>query len=142
MFSNLLETKTIETLYTNDIFCNKLGKIVLSSSNLEKQILLLIENTHQNPNANKGMLIKYIESKEFFPEIVSILSKATEDTLATLLNIVIAKCIVNMNNLHEIDINEYLKRITLLENKINLVYAVIKEHNKISFTIEDKSYNY
>jgi len=138
MFSNLLETKIIETLYTNDIFCTKLGKIVLSLSNLEKQILLLLENTHQNPNANKGMLIKYIESKKFFPEIIPILYKATKDTLASLINIVVAKCIVNMNNLHEKNINEYLKRITLLENKINLVYTVIKEHNKISFAIEDK----
>ena len=132
MFSQLLNNDIIDSLYKNDTFCLQLGKVILLSSKLEKQLDILIKNKEmKSDNVNIAMLIKYIEKKEFFPVLVPYLYQLDENNTHSLLNIVLGKSIVNMNNLFDGDIDGYKTRILALESKIDIIATIITEHNKI-----------
>ena len=134
MFNKIIDSETTNKLYENEEFCTKLGKVILASSLLGEQLLILIQNDKLDNDDNKppmAMLIKYIEKKEFFPDIVPIFNQMTENNIDTLLSTVIGRSFIDKNSLKE-DLNSYLSIAIDLENKLNLIYNMIKEHNKIS----------
>jgi len=134
MFIKILDSDTTKKLYENEEFCAKLGKVILSSSLLGEQILILIQNEKLDNNDNKppmAMLIKYIEKKEFFPVIVPALNQMTENNIDSLLNKAIGRSFIDEQNLDD-DLNSYINSAIDLENKLNLIYNMIKEHNKIN----------
>ena len=134
MFTKVIDSDTINKLYENEEFCKKLGKIILSSSLLGEQLLILIQNDKIDNNDNKppmAMLIKYIEKKEFFPAIVPALNQMTEHNIDALVSKAIGRSFIEEKNLDD-DINSYINSADELENKLNLIYNMIKEHNKIS----------
>ena len=130
MFSKIIDSDTTNKLYENEEFSTKLGKVILSSTMLGGQLLILIQNDKIDTDNKKppmAMLVKYIENKEFFPAIVPALNQMTESNIDSLLNNVIGKSLIDNDT-----INSYLDNVIDLENKINLIYNMIKEHNKIS----------
>jgi len=135
MFIKIIESDTINKLYENENFCVKLGKVILASSLLGEQLLILIQNEKlDNNDDNKppmAMLVKYIEKKEFFPAIVPALNQMTENNIDLLLNKAIGRSFIEEENLDD-DLNSYIDSAIELENKLNLIYNMIKEHNKIS----------
>ena len=125
---------TTNKLYENEEFCTKLGKVILKSSLLGEQLLILIQNEKLDNDDNKppmAMLIKYIDKKEFFPAIVPVLNQMTENNIDSLLSKAIGRSFIEDQNLDD-DLNSYINSAIDLENKINLIYNMIKEHNKIS----------
>ena len=134
MFNKIIDSNIINKLYKNEEFCTKLGKVILSSSLLGEQLLLLIKNDKLDTNGNKppmAMLVKYIEKKEFFPAIVPTLNQMTESNLDSLLSNTIARSFIEDTNLDD-DLNLYINKAIKLENQLNLICNMIKEHNKIS----------
>jgi len=134
MFTKVIDSDTINKLYENEDFCNKLGKIMLSSSLLGEQLLILIQNEKMGKDDNKppmAMLVKYIDNKGFFPAIVPALNQMTEHNIDSLINKAIGRSFIEEKNLDD-DINSYINSAVELENKIDLIYTMIKEHNKIS----------
>ena len=91
MFSKILTSDTINILYENDEFCTKLGKVILTSSKLEKELLILLQNEQNTQKPPLSMLIQYINKKYFFPDIVSVLSQMSEENLNLLLHRMIEK---------------------------------------------------
>jgi len=134
MFIKILDSDTTKKLYENEEFCTKLGKVILASSLLGEQLLILIQNEKLDNNDNKppmAMLIKYIEKKEFFPSIVPALNQMTESNIDFLLSKTIGHSFIEETNADD-DLNSYIAKAIELENKLNLIYTMIKEHNKIS----------
>ena len=134
MFSRLIPSDILNTLYEHEEFCTKLGKVTLFSSKLEKQLLILLRNDQKNIDDHKpsmAMLIKYIDKKEVFPAIIPALNRCTEQNIDFLLMGVIENEIV-LNDDENSFIQGFIHRIVKLENKISIIYNMIKEHNKIS----------
>lgn len=129
MFSKIIQSDTLEKLYENDEFCTKLGKIILLSNKLAHELLILIKNEKIGTDAEKPplvMLVKYIENKEFFPHIVPALQQMDEGNIDQLLHNTIKKSLLDVVD------DDYMALLLDLEEKINLIYLMIKEHNKIS----------
>ena len=134
MFSKIIDSDTSNKLYENEEFCTKLGKVILSSSILGEQLLVLVQNDKLDNDENRphmAMLIKYIEKKEFFPAILPVLNQMTTNNIDSLLSRMIGRSFLDEINLGD-NVNLYINKAIDLENKINLIYNIIKEHNKIS----------
>lgn len=134
MFIKIIDSDTINKLYENEKFCAKLGKVILASSLLGEQLLILIQNEKLDNDDTKppmAMLVKYIEKKEFFPSMVPALNQMTENNIDLLLNKAIGRSFIEEKNLDD-DLDFYIDCAIDLENKLNLIYNMIKEHNKIS----------
>ncbi len=134
MFIKIIDSDTTIKLYENEEFCAKLGKVILKSSLLGEQLLILIQNEKLDNDDTKppmAMLVKYIEKKEFFPAIVSALNQMTENNIDSLLSKVIGRSFIDEQNLDD-DLNSYIISAVNLENKLTLTYTIIKEHNKIT----------
>jgi len=134
MFSKIVDSNTTQKLYENEEFCTQLGKSILASSLLAEQLLILIQNEKMNTNDNKPpmvMLIKYIENKEFFPAIVPVLNQMTQNNIDTLLSGLIGRSFIDTKSSTD-NINSYMESAIELENKFNLIYHMIKEHNSIT----------
>ena len=128
MFSKIIDSDTLERLYENDEFCTKLGKVILSSSKLAEQLLILIKNDKIESNIQKPpmmMLVKYIEKKEFFPNIVPVLYQMNEGNVDQLLHKMIKKSFLDE------DTEDFMNGLLDLEEKLNLICNIMKEHNKI-----------
>jgi hypothetical protein len=131
MFSEFI----LDKLYENEEFCTKLGKVVLLSSKLEKQLFILLQNEKLEEQTQKpsfGMLIKYIDKKDFFPAIVPALNQMTENNIEILLNSVIKQSIIDESSADDEKPDIYIVKITTLENRLNLIFNMIQEHNKLS----------
>ena len=128
MFSKIIDSDTLERLYENDEFCTKLGKVILSSSKLAEQLLILIKNDKIESDIQKPpmmMLIKYIEKKEFFPNIVPVLYQMNEGNIDQLLHKMIKKSFLDEET------EDFINGLIDLEEKLNLICNIMKEHNKI-----------
>lgn len=128
MFSKIIDSDTLDKLYENDEFCTKLGKVILSSSKLAEQLLILIKNDKIESNIQKPpmmMLVKYIEKKEFFPNIVPVLYQMNEGNVDQLLHKMIKKSFLDE------DTEDFMNGLLDLEEKLNLICNIMKEHNKI-----------
>ena len=129
MLSKIIDSDTLDKLYENEEFCTQIGKVVLSFSKLAEQLLVLIKNEKIETNMQKPpmvMLIKYIEKKEFFPNIVPVLEKMDEANIDQLLQSVLKKSFLDDSS------GDFLKVMIELEKKIKLIYTLIKEHNTIT----------
>jgi len=129
MFSKIINSTTLDKLYENDEFCLKLGRVILLSNKLAEELLVLIKNEKIGTNTQKppmAMLVKYIETKEFFPHIVPSLQQMDEGNVDQLLHSTIKKSLLDVVD------DDFMALLVDLEEKINLVYMMIKEHNKIS----------
>lgn len=128
MFSKIINSDTLEKLYEDKEFCEKLGRVILSSSKLAEQLLILIKNDKIQtdiPKPPMAMLVKYIEKKEFFPNIIPALQQMDEGNVDKLLHTVIKKSFLDVNE------EEFMSGLIDLEEKLNLIFNIIKEHNKI-----------
>ncbi|MGB5867176.1 MAG: hypothetical protein WBG69_04795 [Arcobacteraceae bacterium] len=135
MFSKIIDSETTNKLYENEEFCTKLGKVILLSNKLGQQLLRVLQDDSSSSNTQKppfGMLIKYIEKKEFFPAIVPALQKMTENNIDTYLNNVITMSLDIESSTEDTKIDIYIDNITILEDKLNLIYTMIRKHNNIT----------
>jgi len=62
---------------------------------------------------------------------VPALNQMTENNIDSLLNKVIGRSFIDEQNIDD-NLNTYINSAVNLENKLNLIYNMIKEHNKIS----------
>ena len=78
-----------------------------------------------------AMLIKYIDKKEIFPAIVPVLTRCNEHNIDSLFIDIIEKEIV-LNDDENSSIQGFIESIEKLETNINMIYEMIKGHNKIN----------